>query len=120
MPVGARTRGPSCERGRRLCGVSAVDADLAVSRARFTDAAPVGSEVPGAVETAASSMASSGACFETARVARDLFNLLNTRDSDIDYYYTSRLPDEPLGAIDDIHLHPALPRSARGAFTVGY
>jgi len=27
---------------------------------------------------------------------------------------------EPLGGIDDIHLHPAPPRSARLAFTLGY
>jgi hypothetical protein len=48
-----------------------------------------------------------------ARLALELFNLLDTAASDIDYYYASRLRGEPAGGIDDIHLHPALPRTAR-------
>jgi hypothetical protein len=32
---------------------------------------------------------------------------------DIDYYYTSRLPGEPLGGVNDIHTHPVEPRSVR-------
>jgi hypothetical protein len=41
------------------------------------------------------------------------FNLFDAEVSDIDYFYTSRLPGEPPEGVDDIHLHPALPRSAR-------
>jgi hypothetical protein len=48
-----------------------------------------------------------------ARVVLDVFNLFNTEASDIDYFYTSRLRGEPLGGVDDIHAHPALPRSVR-------
>ncbi len=47
------------------------------------------------------------------RLVADIFNLLNTRASDIDYYYVSRLPDEPLEGVADIHTHPTLPRTAR-------
>ena len=47
------------------------------------------------------------------RLAFEVFNLLNAQASDIDYYDTSRLPGEPLGGIDDVHLHPAAPRTAR-------
>jgi outer membrane receptor protein involved in Fe transport len=47
------------------------------------------------------------------KVALNVFNLLNSVDSDIDYYYTSRLPDEPLAGFADIHTHPTLPRTAR-------
>ena len=47
------------------------------------------------------------------RLVLDVFNLLDAEDSDIDYSYTSRLPDEPPEGVDDIHLHPALPRTAR-------
>lgn len=54
------------------------------------------------------------------RLSLDVFNLLDAEDSDIDYFYASRLPGEPSGGIDDIHLHPALPRSARIALTVGF
>jgi TonB dependent receptor/TonB-dependent Receptor Plug Domain/Carboxypeptidase regulatory-like domain len=48
-----------------------------------------------------------------ARLVLELFNIFDAEVSDIDYYYTSRLPGEPLEGIDDIHTHPALPRSAR-------
>ena len=47
------------------------------------------------------------------RVALDLFNLLDARDSDIDYYYRSRLPGKPLTGVEDIHFHATLPRTAR-------
>ena len=48
-----------------------------------------------------------------ARVVLEAFNLFDATVSDIDYFYASRLPGEPLGGVEDIHLHPALPRSAR-------
>ena len=54
------------------------------------------------------------------RVALDVFNLFNAKHSDIDYFYTSRLPGEPAGGIDDIHLHPAAPRTARVNLIVGF
>jgi hypothetical protein len=42
------------------------------------------------------------------------FNLANRKDSAIDYYYASRLPNEPAGsATDDIHFHPIESRSFR-------
>ena len=47
------------------------------------------------------------------RLALDVFNLLDAQVSDVDYYYASRLPGEPLAGVPDIHTHPALPRSAR-------
>jgi hypothetical protein len=45
------------------------------------------------------------------------FNLLDRKDSDIDYYYTSRLPGEPAAGMDDLHLHPAEPFALRGVIT---
>jgi outer membrane receptor protein involved in Fe transport len=54
------------------------------------------------------------------KVAVDVFNLFDARDSDIDYYYTSRLPGEPDEGIDGIHLHPTLPRTARVSLIVGF
>jgi outer membrane receptor protein involved in Fe transport len=54
------------------------------------------------------------------RVAVDVFNLLDARDSDIDYFYTSRLPGEPADGVDAIHFHPALPRTARINFIVEF
>ena len=47
------------------------------------------------------------------RVVFEAFNLFDAQVSDIDYFYTSRLPGEPAEGIEDVHTHPALPRSAR-------
>jgi hypothetical protein len=46
------------------------------------------------------------------RLVLEGFNLLDEQVSDIDYLYESRLPGEP-EAVEDIHFHPAEPRSAR-------
>jgi hypothetical protein len=46
-------------------------------------------------------------------VYADLFNLLNSRDHDVDYFYASRLPAEPPEGVEDIHYHVFQPRSAR-------
>ena len=46
-----------------------------------------------------------------ARLVLEVFNLFDADVSDIDYFYTSRLTDEPDEGVDDIHTHPALPRS---------
>jgi hypothetical protein len=47
----------------------------------------------------------------------NVFNLLNTYASDIDYYYVSRLPGEPAAGVADIHTHPAEPREFRATIT---
>jgi len=43
----------------------------------------------------------------------DVLNLLDRDNYDIAYFYTSRLPGEPLEGRDDIHFHPAEPRTIR-------
>jgi hypothetical protein len=48
-----------------------------------------------------------------ARIVLEVFNLFDSSVSDIDYFYTSRLPGESLDGVDDVHTHPALPRSVR-------
>ena len=47
------------------------------------------------------------------RFLLDIFNLFDAEDSDIDYYYASRLPGEPGGGVEDIHFHPTIPFTAR-------
>jgi outer membrane receptor protein involved in Fe transport len=129
-----------------------VDADLAFSQARFTDADPAGDQIPGALDR----VISAGLTFEPAhalsgslrvrhfgprplvedasvrsgsttlwnaelgyrlsrraRIVAEVFNLFDAKVADIDYFYTSRLPGEPVEGIEDVHTHPALPRSAR-------
>ena len=50
-------------------------------------------------------------------VSLDCLNLLDREDNDIEYYYPSRLPGEPAAGVDDIHLHPAEPRTIRVSLT---
>ena len=49
----------------------------------------------------------------------DAFNLMNAADSDVDYFYASRLAGEPDG-VDDIHTHPTLPRTLRVVLRVQF
>jgi hypothetical protein len=50
----------------------------------------------------------------------EIFNLTNARASDIDYYFASRLPGEPLEGVQDIHTHPTVPRTVRVTLSVGF
>jgi outer membrane receptor protein involved in Fe transport len=135
-----------------------LDADLAYSRARFTDVDPVGDRIPGAVEGVASagieceppsgefaglrvryfgprpliedntvrSQASTVLNAELGyrahgrwAVTLQVFNLLDRAVSDVDYYYVSRLPGEPVQGIADVHTHPQEPRSFRLVLSMG-
>lgn len=132
------------------------DADLSLSKSRFTDSDPAGDDIPGSVESvlAAGVTVDNGkgwfgslrlryfgprALIEDGSIESDatalvdasvgyrfndtwtlrleLFNLLDTKDNDIEYYYASRLSGEPAGPDDggfnDIHLHPVEPFGAR-------
>jgi hypothetical protein len=53
------------------------------------------------------------------RLVVEGFNLLDARVSDIDYYFESRLRDEP-EPVEDIHFHAAIPRSARVSLRVSF
>jgi outer membrane receptor protein involved in Fe transport len=128
------------------------DADVAWSRARFTEFNPAGQYVPEAVGTVVSAGVALNGFHRTfgslrwrylgprtltpdnsvrsqstslvnlaggyqfhkhLRVALDVFNVFNAADNDIEYYFASRLPGEPLAGVDDRHVHPALPRTLR-------
>ena len=47
----------------------------------------------------------------------DVFNLLDSNDFDIAYFYASRLPGEPAQGVEDIHFRPLEPRSVRTSVT---
>ena len=57
---------------------------------------------------------------KNARLNVDVFNALDAKVSDIDYYFASRLPNEPLEGVEDIHFHPAVPRTVRVSLIVGF
>ena len=47
------------------------------------------------------------------RLQLDVLNLFNTKTNQIEYYYPSRLPGEPIGGVADRHVHPAEPLAVR-------
>jgi len=49
----------------------------------------------------------------------DVFNLFNRRSNDIEYYYPSQLRNET-SPVNDIHFHPAEPRTVRLALVARY
>ncbi len=55
-----------------------------------------------------------------ARIVLEAYNLFDSTVADIDYFYTSRLPGEPDGGVEDIHTHPAIPRTARLSLQVSF
>ncbi len=58
--------------------------------------------------------------YRRAEFGLDLFNLLDSRDDDIAYYYESRLPGEPPDGILDTHFHPLEPRTLRARFVLHF
>lgn len=129
-----------------------MDFDATVANSEFTDDAPEGPEIPGAIgRTVAAgislgegrtifgglrwryfgdaplieddSVRSNSSSLINGRIGYAFvngltlelegFNLLDRKDSDIQYYYASRLPGEPEGGFEDIHFHPMERRSFR-------
>ena len=56
---------------------------------------------------------------KTWSVSADIYNLMNRRDHDIDYYYTSRATPTAT-PVTQIHFHPVEPIQARFAVTARF
>lgn len=54
------------------------------------------------------------------RVSGQIDNLLDSKDHDIDYAYTSRLSGEPAGGVADVHFHPIEPINGRVSLSYAY
>ena len=50
----------------------------------------------------------------------DTLNIFDSDDSDIDYFYTSRLQGEPAEGVEDFHYHPFIPRTFRLSVQYAY
>jgi hypothetical protein len=50
----------------------------------------------------------------------DVRNAFNSRSSEIDYFYTSRVAGEPAGGVDGIHFHPVEPFTVRLSMVLGF
>lgn len=58
--------------------------------------------------------------YKNWRLILDVFNVFNAEDSDVDYFYTSRLPGEPAEGVEDIHTHQVDPREFRVTLTATF
>ncbi|MBX6420100.1 MAG: TonB-dependent receptor [Nevskia sp.] len=77
----------------------------------------------GAVSSRATKVVDLGAGYlltRHVRVGLELLNVFDSRDHDIDYFYTSRLPGEPAAGVDDFHFHPVEPLSVRAELSYRY
>ena len=54
------------------------------------------------------------------RLQLDVFNLLDRKDHDIDYFYASRLAGEPAAGVNDVHFHPVEPRLLRASLVANF
>lgn len=143
----------------RVSTAVSLEASAAWSRARFTDAAPEGSRVPGAIEGVAmagvrvspsgpwsgslrwrffgprpliednavrsrpSNLVNGEVGYRFSprlRLKADVLNVFNSRSSDIDYFYRSRLPGEPAEGVDGVHFHPVEPTTLRVSLLFGF
>jgi len=84
-------------------------------RGRYLGAAPLIED--DSVRTESSWLVNAGLAYRyrSLEFRLESFNLLDSRDNDIAYYYTSRLDSEPSGGVSDIHFHPLEPRTFRAS-----
>ena len=89
----------------------------ASARVRWLGEAPLVED--GSVRSKDSLLINAGIGFRSGRIEYrlDAFNLTDSDDYDISYFYASRLPGEPVDGVEDIHFHPLEPRSLRATIT---
>lgn len=59
--------------------------------------------------------------FNNWSITTDVLNAFDSNDHDIDYFYASRLPNEPSGTeVDDLHYHVLEPRTIRVSATYNF
>jgi len=90
---------------------------FASARARYLGSAPLIED--NSVRAAPSLLVNAGAGYrlDNIELRLDVFNLFDSSDNDISYFYASRLQQEPLQGIDDIHYRPLEPRSVRASIS---
>jgi outer membrane receptor protein involved in Fe transport len=55
---------------------------------------------------------------ESIELRLDIFNLLGSTAHQIDYFYASRLPGEPLEGVNDVHFKPVEPTAVRAGVAI--
>ena len=90
---------------------------FASARFRYLGSAPLIED--NSVRSSSALLVNAGAGYRLGPIELrlDVFNVLDSRDNDISYFYASRLEQEPLDGVDDIHFRPLEPRSVRASIS---
>jgi hypothetical protein len=97
-------------------GVSVVDLGRFSGSLRWRYFADIPLIEDASVEWSSSSLVNARLGYDFANglgLALEVFNVLDRDDSDVEYFYASRLPGEASGGVEDVHFHPMEGRSAR-------
>jgi len=96
-----------------------VDGPFGMVRLRHFGQYPLAED--NSMRSEASSLVNLGAGYKlgNARLTLQVLNVFDEEDSDIQYFYASRLPGEPAEGVDDVHFHPAEPREFRVSLSWG-
>jgi len=88
---------------------------FASARLRWLGEAPLIED--GSVRSEDSLLVNAGVGYRAGRLEYrfDVFNLLDSDDADISYFYASRLPGETVEGVEDVHFHPLEPRTLRAS-----
>ncbi|HEX6100081.1 MAG TPA: TonB-dependent receptor [Thermoanaerobaculia bacterium] len=119
----AGDRIPGAVEGVASAGLSVIDVRGLSGELRYRYFGPRPLIEDDSVRSKASSLVSLRAGYRVAPRVRfdlDVFNVLDASVSDIDYFYTSRLPGESAGGIDDVHFHPVEKRAFRLGVTTTF
>ncbi len=58
--------------------------------------------------------------WEWLRLGLTVVNLFDSKDSDIEYFFASKIDPGPGAPVEDVHLHPVAPRQVRGTITARF
>jgi len=120
-PAGNRI--PGAVEGVASVGLSVIDVRGLSGELRFRHFGPRPLIEDDSVRSEASNLFNARAGYRITprlRLDLDVFNLLDAKASDVDYFYTSRLPGEPEEGIDDVHFHPVEKRAVRLGVTATF
>ncbi|HEY0144335.1 MAG TPA: TonB-dependent receptor [Thermoanaerobaculia bacterium] len=114
---------PGAVEGVASVGLSVIDLGRLSGELRYRYFGPRPLIEDGSIRSEASNLLNARVGYRiTPRIRLDLdvFNLLDAEVSDIDYFYTSRLPGEPLAGVEDLHFHPVETRAFRLGVTTSF
>ncbi|HKS24991.1 MAG TPA: TonB-dependent receptor [Thermoanaerobaculia bacterium] len=114
---------PGAVEGVASVGLNLIDVHRLFGELRYRYFGPRPLVEDNSVRSPSSSLVNARVGYRVAprlRLDLDVFNILNAKVSDVDYFYTSRLPGEPAAGVGDVHFHPVEKRAFRVGVTTTF